>query len=187
MSYILNPHDYQKAVTCLQQGGIIAYPTEGVFGLGCDPFNHLAVMRLLKLKQRAIEKGLILIAATWQTAVELTLPLPEPRMKEVFSSWPGPVTWVFPASSKVPVWISGQHSSVAIRVTAHTQAKQLCEEWGGPLVSTSANLHGETSLRDSEAVKQTFGSQIDFVLPGQVGELAGPTTILDALTGKVLR
>lgn len=184
---MLTAQDYLDARTCLQQGGIVAYPTEGVFGLGVNPFNEEAVLRLVTLKQRAIEQGLILIAHDWPWVQALTLPIPPAQMHLVQSSWPGPVTWVFPASAQAPSWIRGQHPSIALRITAHTEAKQLCHIWGGPLVSTSANRHGCPALTTAQAVIATFGDAVDYVLAGTVGQLNKPTDIRDALTGCMLR
>lgn len=176
-----------KALTIIKNGGIIAYPTEAVYGLGCDPFNEQAVKRLLAIKQRPIDKGLILIASSWEQLKDLVQPLSPEILQKVFTTWPGPVTWVFPASSKVPKWISGDHASVALRVTAHPLAKQICEKWGNALVSTSANIAGQPPAYNAQTVKQYFASQIDYILEGELGGLNKPTEIRDVLSGKFLR
>ena len=174
----------QLAVVTLQNGGIIAYPTEGVFGLGCDPFNQTAVMRLLKLKQRDVAKGLILIAASWEQVLDLiqtkNLVLPPPNPKQ-------PTTWVVPATAKVPAWVRGDFKSIAIRITTHPLASQLCQAFGGPIVSTSANLAGQEPARTASQVAQQLGANIDFMLPGAVGNLNKPSQICDIATQKILR
>lgn len=183
----LDPAVIQRAVGFLQEGQVIAYPTEAVFGLGCDPFRKSAVDYLLTIKQRPVEKGLLLIASNWEHIKNLVTPIEDQRLDHILSLWPGPYTWVFPASNQVPPWIRGQHNTIALRITAHPVANSLCEAWGGPLVSTSANLNHQPPLRKAEAVSNFFGSQIAYVIPGEVGSLKNPTEIRDAQTGRLIR
>jgi L-threonylcarbamoyladenylate synthase len=170
----------------LQEGGIIAYPTEGVFGFGCDPFNETAVMRLLKIKNRKINKGLILIAADWKqvkSLVKINL-----QQNKIFKQhYNEPITWVFPASKKVPSWLSGKFKSIAIRVTLHPVAKRICQEFGGPIVSTSANFEGEKPAKNVKQVLGDFKDKIDFVVAAKVGKLNKPTEIRDIKTNKIIR
>lgn len=180
-------HQLQQAVKILQQGGIIAYPTEGVYGLGCDPFNETAVMQLCQIKQRSVEKSFILIAANWQQVKPLITPIPPTRLEIVKASWPGPVTWIFPASKKVPSWICGDQQTVAIRMTDHPIAFQLCQAFDGVIVSTSANIEGKSPLQDIQKVKAEFADKIDFILEGALGNLKCATEIRDALSGKIIR
>lgn len=177
----------KKAVAVIKAGGVIAYPTEGVFGLGCDPFNPAAVHRLLQIKQRPVSKGLILIASEWEYFKELVENIPSARMAAVRASWPGPYTWIFPASQIVPPWIKGDYETVALRVTAHPIASALSKAFEGPLVSTSANIANEPPLIQVEQVRAQFMDKVDFILPGRTGALAGPTAIKDAVTGQLLR
>lgn len=179
--------DIQTIIDCLAKGELIAYPTEGVYGLGCDPFNESAVNKLLKLKQRSVDKGLILITDDWQRIAKLTQPIPEEQLSAIQKKWPGPFTWVFPASEKVPKWIRGQHDTVALRVTAHSIARQICIAYGKPIVSTSANLAGAEPLRASDEAKNLFADQNVLIVEGEVGQLMKPTEIADALTGRILR
>jgi len=177
----------KKAVAVLKQGGIIAYPTEGVYGLGCDPFNEQAVLRLLQLKHRSIDKGLILIASHWEQLENLVKPVANKLLTKAQATWPGPVTWVFPANKNVPTWIRGAYDSIAIRITNHPIARALCETYGGPIVSTSANIEGQPVTRNSKEVWEQFPQGIDFIVSGKAGDLKSPTMIRDVLTGKVLR
>lgn len=176
-----------QAARVLRDGGIIAYPTESVFGLGCDPFNPIAVHRLLAIKQRPLSKGLILVAAHPQQFAALiqTPTLEQTRM--MASHWPGPTTLVMPASDKAPDWLTGGFSSLALRVSDHPQVRALCERFGGPIVSTSANFSGARPARSRAEVLHRMGGEIDYVLPGNVGGLANPTQIIDASTGAILR
>ena len=178
-----------QAVAALRGGGVIAYPTEAVWGLGCDPFDAAAVRRLLAIKQRDESKGLILIAASPMQMSPLidAQALPAERMRQVLATWPGPHTWLMPCTATVPVWVRGAHATVALRVSAHPDVVALCEVFGGPLVSTSANLAGEEPARDADALAPALLERIDGVLAGRTGDLAAPTPIRDAATGAVLR
>lgn len=183
----LKHHRIKKAVIVLKAGGIIAYPTEGVFGLGCDPFNPAAVHRLLQIKQRAIYKGLILIASDWERLKGLTCNITAEKIMTAKATWPGPYTWIFPASDSVPPWIKGNFDTVALRVTAHPLANALCKAFEGPIVSTSANIANHPALTKVEQVREYFMDKIDFILPGRVGDLSGATEIRDVITGQILR
>ena len=180
-------HDVAAACRALARGGIVAYPTEAVFGLGCDPADAAAVDRLLALKRREWHKGLILIAAD-RAALQPWIAPPTPDVEaRIAATWPGPVTWLLPAADDCPARIRGEHASVAARVTAHPVAAALCRAWGGALVSTSANRGGGEPARDAAAVRELFGDAIDVVVDGPVGGLARPTPIRDARTGNTLR
>jgi len=181
--------DLASAIACLHQGGVMAYPTEAVWGLGCDPRNHAAVIRLLTLKQRPVEKGLIMVAADigqLQRWVRLDA-LPDDRRAEVLDSWPGPNTWIIPAGELTPEWIRGEHAGVAVRVSAHPLVAALCRAWQGPLVSTSANRAGEPPARSRDQLDPVLLQGLDGVLDGATGELGQPTRIRDALSGDTLR
>ncbi|MCG8277970.1 Sua5/YciO/YrdC/YwlC family protein [Stenotrophomonas sp. NLF4-10] len=181
--------DPQTILPTLHAGGVIAYPTEAVWGLGCDPANEAAVMKLLALKQRPVEKGMILVAAAvaqldgW---VRLDA-LADDRHQAVLDSWPGANTWIVPAGPRTPRWISGAHDGVAVRVSAHPLVHALCEAWGGPLVSTSANLAGQPPARSREQLDPALLAQLDGLLDGATGGLAQPTRIRIAATGQTLR
>ncbi|MGE8220482.1 MAG: Sua5/YciO/YrdC/YwlC family protein [Stenotrophomonas acidaminiphila] len=181
--------DLQNVVPALRAGSVIAYPTEAVWGLGCDPANETAVMKLLALKQRPVEKGMILVAADvtqLQGWVRLDA-LAEDRRQAVLDSWPGAHTWIVPAGPLAPRWITGEHSGIAVRVSAHPQVHALCQAWGGPLVSTSANLAGQPPARARDQLDPALLAQLDGLLDGATGGLAQPTRIRVAATGQVLR
>lgn len=179
--------DIAAACRALARGGIVAYPTEAVFGLGCDPANAGAVDRLLALKQRDRRKGLILIAADMEALVPWIAPLTPGVRARVEPTWPGPVTWLLPAAEHCPARVRGEHDTLATRVTAHPVAAALCRAWQGALVSTSANRGGGEPARDAAAVRALFGDAIDLVIDAPVGGLERPTPIRDARTGASLR
>lgn len=179
----------RESAAALRRGGVIAYPTEAVWGLGCDPFDEAAVMRLLDIKQRDVAKGLILAAGDYAQLDGLLdwSRLPPDRAEAVHASWPGPRTWIVPATARVPHWITGLHTGVAVRLSAHPTVVALCEAFGGPVVSTSANLSGAPPAFAHDELDPRLLGRIDGVCEGETGGLEAPTPIRDALTGTVLR
>jgi L-threonylcarbamoyladenylate synthase len=176
-----------EAVRILQQGGVIAYPTEAVYGLGCDPDNHEAIEKLLAIKQRSRDKGLILIAADFQQLRPYLAEIDSTLKEKIMATWPGPMTWLWPANPAVSSLLRGMHDTIAVRVTAHSLAATLCRELGGPLVSTSANLSGKPPTRTAAEVRSQFGDRLDYVLEGEIGGLSRPSQIRDVLTGVIIR
>lgn len=176
------------AVAVLKNKDVIAYPTEAVFGVGCDPDSEVAVNRLLELKQRPIEKGLILIAASFEQLKPYIddSTLTDAQRDAIFACWPGPVTFVFPAKTTTPRWLTGHFDSLAVRVTDHPLVIALCEAYGKPLVSTSANLTGLPPCRTDDEVRHQFGAEFP-VLEGKTGGRHNPSEIRDALTGELFR
>ena len=184
----LLPEATAEAVAILKNQHVIAYPTEAVFGVGCDPDSEIAVNRLLELKQRPVEKGLILIAANFeQLKPYINDEVLTPTQREaIFARWPGPVTFVFPAKATTPRWLTGRFDSLAVRVTDHPLVVELCQAYGKPLVSTSANLTTLPPCRTVEEVRAQFGDDFP-VLEGATGGRQNPSEIRDALTGEQFR
>lgn len=175
------------AVRWIKNGGIIAYPTEAVFGLGCDPRDPLAVTRLLAIKHRPVSKGLILVAARRAQLDPWLQPLPAGLEQRLQRDWPGPTTWLVPAADDCPNWLTGQHSTLAVRVSAHPLVQALCERLGGALVSTSANISHQRPARSILEVQLRFAADIDYILGGPLGGLQQPTTIRDLASGRIVR
>jgi L-threonylcarbamoyladenylate synthase len=180
-------HRIRVAAWVLARGGVVAYPTEAVYGLGCDPWDGAAVRRLLAIKRRAPEKGLILIASKPSELEPFVLPLPGPRMAEILDSWPGPHTWLLPARPETPRWLTGRFATLAVRVTAHPIAAALCRAYGGAIVSTSANRADRRPARTPLQVRLALDQDPDAMLAGACGTSDRPTTIRDGLTGQTLR
>lgn len=181
--------ELDAAAQLLRDGGVLAYPTEAVFGLGCDPHDRVAFDRLFALKQRPPAQGVLLIAAEFaqlERYIELAA-VPDAILRQVRVSWPGPHTWVFPRSAAVPAWIAGSHAGIALRVTAHEPAAALCRAYGGALVSTSANPHGLPPARSAATVVDYFADALDGLLDAPLGAQDHPTTIRDALSGAMIR
>ena len=178
---------YRVAAGIIAGGGVVAYPTEAVWGLGCDPNNAEAVARLLRIKQRPVEKGLILVAADIEQLAPFLNHLTPDQHKSLQAGWPGPLTWLVPDNGAVPPWIRGEFDSVALRVSAHPTVRALCSAFGGPLVSTSANPSAKAPARNALRVRRYFQDQLDYVVPGELGDSAKPSEIRDLLTGEIRR
>ena len=181
--------DAADAARVLQRGGLVAYPTEAVWGLGCDPRDEAAVLRLLAIKQREVEKGLILIAAGEAQLAPFVdfSALDAAQCAAVRASWPGPNTWIVPASADAPRWITGAHGGIAVRVSAHPDVIALCTAFGGAIVSTSANRAGMPAVGAFAALDPAILAGVDGVLAGETGGLDRPSVIRDARSGTVLR
>ena len=169
----------------------MAYPTEGVWGLGCDPFNPAAVQRLLRLKQRDPAKGLILIAGDIGQLEPLLTDISQSQRQQLLEAWPAPVTepvtYIVPANNRVPTLVKGEHSGIALRVSAHKPVIDLCRAFGGPVVSSSANIAGMPAAQWPWQIKRQLGDQLDFLLPGPLGGAKKPSEIRDLISGTVLR
>jgi len=177
----------RQACRILQAGGVIAYPTEAVYGLGCDPLNADAVHKILAMKKRPVDKGLILVAANLKQLQPYLQPLSKEQTERLQQSWPGPTTWIVPARHDVPVWIRGRHSSIAVRVSAHPVIQGLCKVFGGPIISTSANRSGIAPARTAMQVRRGLDIPADYILNAQLGGADKPTQIYDLLSGRTIR
>lgn len=177
----------QQAVTTLNQGGVIAYPTEAVYGLGCDPMNSGAVKKILELKNRPAHKGLILIAASFDQLIPYLGFLSPELFAKVMCTWPGPVNWLLPPSHTAPKILRGAFSLQAVRVSNHPLVRTLCNEFGGAIVSTSANISGRPAARTSLQVRMRFTNRVDYILSGHVGAQKNPCEIRNSLNGKIIR
>lgn len=177
----------RRAAGIIRAGGVVAYPTEGVWGLGCDPLDAAAVARILAIKGRPVEAGLVLIAADLAQLEPWIEPVSHEIEARVAATWPGPVTWVFPARSWVPYWVHGGRDTLAVRVTAHDQSAALCREVGFPIVATSANRSGHAAARNGIQVRRWLGDEVDFILDGATGGREQPSEIRDAVTGRSYR
>jgi L-threonylcarbamoyladenylate synthase len=179
--------EVRAAARMLHHGGIVAYPTEAVFGLGVDPRNLRALERLLTLKERPPEKGLIVIAASVEQLEPYLVPLSKELEARVFPTWPGPFTWLLPVRPEVPTLLRGVHTTLAVRVTAHPTASALCNAFGGAIVSTSANISTQPPARDAGQVRALFGRRVDAIIDAPVGGADKPTEIRDGVTGALVR
>lgn len=179
--------EISRIANTVREGGVIAYPTEAVFGLGCNPRNLIAVQQLLSIKHRPTEKGLILIAFDFDQLRPFLSPELSPSS---FQTEPNNITWVFPANTNTSVLLRGSHQTLAVRVTKHPLVRALCKQLNSPIVSTSANITGEPPCYSAQSVVEQFQHRQpapDAVLDGPIGGQLNPTEIRDAISGKILR
>lgn len=175
------------AADTVNRSGVVAYPTEAVWGLGCDPDNRVAVERILKLKGRSVDKGLILVAANIEQLQPYLRGLDQSQLDKMQQSWPGPTTWLVPDNGAAPSWITGRHNSLALRVSNHPVVAALCQRVGGAIVSTSANPQGKISARNRFEVRRFFRKGIDYYAPGEVLGHNNPSQIRDLISNKIIR
>lgn len=171
----------EEMADILTNGGIVAYPTEGVWGLGCDPFNEEAVRRLLNIKHRDESEGFIILATNWGQIYDLIDLEALPKNDQIFltAAWPSHITFLLPKSKSAPNFISGASEQIALRITDFKPNKELIEAFGTPIISTSANLHGMTAARSLEEVKIYFDKRIDAVFDKKSGNQPNPSKIYD--------
>ena len=182
MSYV----DCREAAELIKQGKIIAYPTEAVYGLCCDPLNQDAVKQLLNIKGRSIDKGLILIASNFEQLRPFIQDLTAKQLAPAIESWPGPFTWLIPAKSNTPYWLTGNHQSIAVRITNHPIAKELCSITNSALVSTSANFKQQQPATSAEECVEKC-PEVNYIILGDVDKNSQPTSITDLLSGDKIR
>jgi len=179
--------DTATAAEYLHAGHVIAYPTEAVFGLGCDPSNESAVRKLLSLKGRHESAGLVLIASEFSQLKPWIAKVDKLLIKKAMQTWPGPVTWLFPRAAGVPDYVAGRHNTIAVRITAHGPSRALCEAFGSALISTSANHTTARPARTAAEVRDYFGSGLAGILVGELGGGEKPSEIRDLVSGTIIR
>ena len=181
-------NNFLDIVNQLKQNEVIAYPTEAVFGLGCNPQSETAVRKLLALKQRPEEKGLILLASD----LKYLLPyIDETRMTE--QAWQSleqigeqAITWVVPVKNTVPSYLTGKFDSIAVRLCNVPAVVELCEATGFALTSTSANLSGEPPCRSAKEVIDQFGQDFPVLHADTLGR-EKPSEIRDIFSQQIFR
>lgn len=175
------------AVEKLRAGEILAYPTEAIYGLGCDPLIESAIRRLLVLKDRPESAGFVLIASNFEQLQPWLADTTADLINKAMQSWPGPVTWLFPRAAGVPDFVAGEHDTIAVRITAHESSRALCEAYGSALISTSANPRSQKPARSAAEVKDYFGTGLGGILAGPLGSASQPSEIRDLKSGNIVR
>jgi L-threonylcarbamoyladenylate synthase len=176
-----------QAARTILDGGVVAYPTEAVYGIGCLPHNEQGLSRIMRIKRRDARKGLIVVAAEIDQLESLAV-IPDAFLSDrLLPGWPGPVTWVVPASRYASSLLTGGRSTIAVRISDHPIVRRLCQRTGNALVSTSANFAGHPPAMSALGVRRAIGAELDFVLSGPLGKQPKPTEIRDLATGTILR
>jgi len=167
----------RRAAHCIRHGGVIVYPTETVYGLGCDPLCEDAVERINRIKQRPPGKGLILLAGQLEQLDDF-IDVPSPLDRNLIRDSAQPISWVVPARPDAPGWITGGGDTVAVRVSDHAVVRSLCEQSGTPLVSTSANPPGRIPVHNALQLHRCFDGIVDAILISAGACRGTPSTIL---------
>ncbi len=183
----MSPWHLRQAAHTVCAGGVIAYPTETVYGLGCDPMNQTAVEHLLALKNRPVDKGLILIACDIEQLTPYIRIDSQALRSKITQQQHRPTTWVCPTHPDIPSWLTGQHNSVAIRITQHPASRRLCELSQRAIVSTSANPSGLTPAHNALRVRQYFSLQVDYLLHARLNIHAQPSRIINLIDNSIIR
>lgn len=183
----VSSHRLRLAARTLAAGGIVTHATEGVWGLSADAYDPDAVLRLIAAKRRDVARGLIVVAADASQLASLVAPGACAAWRRAIESWPGPTTWLLPAGIDAPWWLTGGRATIALRETAHGLTRALCAEFGGPIVSTSANVSGRPPVASPWRARAVFGPRIDLILGGRADTPGQPSTIRDATTGEIIR
>lgn len=183
----MNKFHINNAASILHLGGVIAYPTESVYGLGCDPQNDNAIIELLSIKKRSFKRGLILIASHIDQLSPYIAEFDEKQLNKVNQTWPGPTTWLLPYGEYTSVLLRGAHPLQAVRVSNHPTVKALCDKFGGAIVSTSANVSGHPAAKTKIHVYQQLKQKVDYILAGNVGGLASPCEIRSGIDNSIIR
>ena len=186
-SFSKNSAIYPQAAEIIRDGGVIAYPTEGVWGLGCDPDNAQAVSKILQIKSRPMHKGLILIGSELEHISLYLKGLRDKDFDAIVQSKGKGISWLVPNNKSAADFISGGQSTLVIRLTNHPVVAGICQAFSNAIVSTSANPSGEPPANSADQVNNYFDDQINMIVPGALGSQNGASEIRDIQTGKVLR
>ncbi|MDO9042023.1 MAG: L-threonylcarbamoyladenylate synthase [Desulfocapsaceae bacterium] len=158
--------DYRWAVAVLEQGGIVAFPTETFYGLAVDPFNEKALTDLFRLKGRPSHKPFLVLIQNETQLTSLASSIPPVYRPLMQAFWPGPLTLVFPAVARLSPVLIGDSNGIGVRISPHPVARAFGQMWGRPMTATSANLSGMPAARTAYEVRQFFGDEVACVLDG---------------------
>jgi len=184
MSQLDYTKDIEKAVKILKNGGIIVYPTETVYGIGCDPLNIDACDRVQRLKERMENKPMLLLAHSLKQVEEMAGSLSEIPRKLAEKFWPGPLTLIIDSRKDFPEHLHGHSGGVAFRVSSHPVAASLAKEFDRPIISTSANIDGLAPLVRYEEALSTFKNIVDIVIGTHAKLIGEPSTVIDLTSGR---
>jgi L-threonylcarbamoyladenylate synthase len=181
----MSPWALNRFAHAVSQGAVFGYPTDTIWGFGCHPLIASSVARILQIKNRSPDKGLILLSSRLEYC-STYLGLDGEALDPIQQAADHPTTWLVPASESCPVWIRGNYPTVAIRITNHPLLEFLCDRLQAPIVSTSANRSGKATVRNSVQMRKQFGDELDFIIcgfatgsnrPSEIKSLLGRTTI----------
>lgn len=171
--------EVQRAAAILKRGGLVAFPTETVYGLGADASRREAVARLYAAKRRPADHPVIVHFASARAAFEWARDIPPAARKLAERFWPGPLTMILKRSSRVGDFVTGGQDTVGLRVPAHAIAHAMLAAFGGGVAAPSANRFGQVSPTTAAHVREDLGADVDLVLDGGPSEVGIESTIVD--------
>ena len=172
--------EIRRAAELLRAGGLVAFPTETVYGLGADASNEKAVARLYAVKGRPADHPVIIHFDSMQRALAFVREVPDEARTLAKKFWPGPLTLILERSEKAKDFVTGGQPSVGIRVPSHPVAQELLKAFGGGVAAPSANRFGHVSPTTAAHVREDLGADVDLVLDGGASEVGIESTIVDA-------
>ena len=184
----MSPWAIKRLSKAVEKAAVIAYPTDTIWGFGCHPLCASAAIRIMNIKQRGLEKGLILLSPELDYCKPyISDDLSSQQIELLQESSSHPVTWLVPASPSCPVWLTGQHATIAIRLTSHPFIVSLCSAMQAPIVSTSANRHGKPSVRNAQQARRQFANELDHIITGFNTGTGSASEIKSLRSGLVFR
>ena len=173
------PEIIAEAAAVIRQGGVIAFPTRCLYGLGADAFNPEAVERVIKIKQRPEQNPILVLIDSKQQLESLVMHIPPAADVIMEAFWPGRVTLVFEARNSLPDQLTAQTGKIGVRLPGHPSAFSLVKQVKGPLTGTSANISGQPGCHRAKDLDPTIVRQLDFIL--DAGNLMGGvgSTVVD--------
>lgn len=178
------PHkSASQAVDVLKQGGLIIYPTEGIYGIGCDALNEKSVQNVFNVKYRNNEKSFIVLCSE---VVHISKLISDDYVQDKKLSEKEFITWIVPISKNCPQWLT-KNNKIAIRLTDHPVIKELCTGIDGPIISTSANISGKKYINNIDIISELFTDEVECIVEGNLGGEAKSSSIIDIATGHILR
>ena len=176
----------ENAIKLLSDGGVIGYPTEAVFGLGCDPWNEKAVVKISNIKNRNSKKPFLLVASSINQLTNLVdINIITEKAK---STWPGHTTWLIPAKKDVPCWLTDKDTGlIGIRISDHPVINRICDKLQSPIISTSANISGDKNIKDQKVFISEFQNKVDYLIEGNIGNYCNPSIIINMITNESIR
>jgi L-threonylcarbamoyladenylate synthase len=175
--------EVRRAAEILRAGGLVAFPTETVYGLGADASSAKAVARLYSVKRRPADHPVILHFGSQQEAFEWAKEIPDGARTLAQHFWPGPLTLILKRSEKVKDFVTGGQPSVGLRVPSHPVARELLEAFAGAIAAPSANRFGRISPTTAAHVREDLGTDVDLVLEGGSSDIGIESTIVDLSSG----
>ena len=179
--------DLNHSINWLKAGNVLVHPTESIWGLGCDALNESAIDLIFKIKKRPLDKNLILLVDSYSSIRNFVINLNPDQEKLINEKWPGPYTFLFKYNKTLPSHLMNDTGKIAIRVSNHLPIKHLLQAYKGFMISTSANLSGQSNINCPNKILETFTNDDLAYYDESLGNQLKPSQIIDLETGIIIR